>query len=64
MIQFDDQTYIPIQHIQDIQQTQHLRKNICIHDFNNGPLEIKVLPTQLKVIYIYKQPTSLFNDLE
>lgn len=64
LIQYDDQTYIPIQHIQDIQQTQHLRKNICIHDFNNGPLEIKVLPTQLKVIHIYKQPTSLFNDLE
>ena len=64
LIQYDDHSYIPTQHIQDIQQAQHLRKNILIHDFNDGPLEITVASTQLKVIHIYKEPTSLFNELE
>ena len=63
LIQFDANTFIPSQHIQDVKNTLHLRQHILIHDFSKGPLDIDVKATQIKSLQIYKTSTSLLNDL-
>lgn len=64
LIQHDAHTYIPSKHIQAIQKTLHLRQHILIHDFSKGPLEVNVQSSQIKTVQIYKQSTSILNDLD
>ncbi|MGV3244717.1 helix-turn-helix domain-containing protein [Staphylococcus sp. 11261D007BR] len=56
--------YIPSQHIDEVNKTNHLQLQLNIHHFNQTPLTISLNKGDIKLLKIYKDKAILRYDLE